>query len=781
MDYSCISPIEFEQLASDILSHILKKETRTYKEGPDGGIDLELRDGHSFIMGQVKRYSKSAYSVLISDLKKEVEKVKKQKPDSYYVFTSMELNEGQISAIFQMFWPFMKSTDCVFDGHQIDCFLRKEETAYIRRKNIKLWIDSFNTLKEVFKPDLSKDVDELMNSIDKHKKIYVQTSFYYEAMKTLYKKRVLLVAGKAGSGKSTLCEMILLGFKADNPSARVVYSQITDYKDLMRNLDDDSTNPEIVYVDDFLGQSCLEIASSSLSSIKMLLSYVERHSNKYLIINSRIQVLNEVQNDNNEIYERLKKAGFIDLGSKELSDMEKANILYSHIVSSDIGIKRISMLVQNGYYYSIINHKNYLPRIVQYLFNENQYPENEEEYLTYVEDTLNHPEKVWENEYNKRIFPEDRMLLEILYSVSDYRVERDSLRKAFNRQKGGANYPQVDSSKAFLFENAIKRLNGGFIFLSTNGNRTTVQVSNPSINDFLKTVFSNKSPGLIKDMLDNSVCFEQLYRLGGGRYFDDALLEKKHKEGFTYSAVIFNKYFYFETILYIASLRIDNSQRFLGLIANALDYLTSFETDYVECIISYPLGYILFDFVNEETFDYYPFLLEDSFFDKIVNLIRNKCSYDVVLKIYNNCPNLDEDKSDLLVEIALDDAVMDAYDDVDVGNFIDNFSVSDYCDYDDIDGQPVVNFTKMAEKLKEEIVDFIYGNIQSFERLREIDCIKPIDFFDIEKIIDDYCDFEDLVEEHFKDDDDDRDDYAYTSNEKESNAKIDRMFKGLLD
>lgn len=210
MDYSCISPIEFEQLASDILGHLIEKETRTYKEGRDGGVDIEYRNKHCFIMGQVKRYSKSTYSTLIYDLKKEAEKVKKKRPDTYYVFTSMELNEEQIYEIYQLFAPFMKNTSCVFDGHQIDCFLKKEEAAYIRRKNIKIWIDSYNTLNEVFKPDLSKDIDELMGSIERHKSRYVQTSFFYEAIKNLYKKRVLLVTGKAGSGKSTLCEMVLL-------------------------------------------------------------------------------------------------------------------------------------------------------------------------------------------------------------------------------------------------------------------------------------------------------------------------------------------------------------------------------------------------------------------------------------------------------------------------------------------------------------------------------------------------------------------------------------------
>ena len=549
---------------------------------------------------------------------------------------------------------------------------------------------------------------------------------------------------------------------------------------MIRNLDDNSADPEIVYVDDFLGQSCLEIASSSISSVKLLLSYIERHTNKYLIINSRIQVLNEAENDNNEVCERLKNAGFIDLGSKELSFLEKASILYSHIVSSKIGIKRISMLVKDGYYLSIIKHKNYLPRIIQYLFNENQYPKSEDQYIAYVEDTLNHPEKVWENEYNKRIFPEDRMLLETIYSVSDYRVEQDALRKAFNKQKGGANYTQVDSSKAFLFENSVKRLNGGFIFLSTNGNRTTIQVSNPSINDFLKTVFQNKSPELIEDMADRCVSFEQLYRLGGESYFEDRALEKRHKKGFTYSAVVFNQYFYYETILNIASLRIDNSERFFGLIVDAINYFTKSTYDSFDYAVSRPLDRILVRFVNDNTFDYYPNLLRSPLFDLIIGLVRYKCSYDVALEIYKNCPNLDEEKASDIFDIILDGAIMDAYDSIDTSSFIKDIPVSEYCDYEESDGHPIVDYSRMAEKLKEELVDYIYLNSYGFEGLREVEDISPISSIDIENVLNCYCDFEDLVKDYFNEDDYDSDDFADSGSQNGGDERITVMFESLL-
>jgi len=784
MDFSCISPLEFEELSSDILTHILKKEARTFKEGRDGGIDIEYRDSHCFIMGQCKRYSKSEFSKLIHDLKKEVEKVKKQKPDSYYVFTTMELSEQQIKEVFQLFTPYMTSTDCVFDGHRIDSFLKKEEAEPIRKKNIKIWIDSFNTLNEIFKPDLSKDVDELMCNITDHKNIYVQTSFFREAMDILDKKRVLLVTGKAGSGKSTLCEMALLGLKADKPSARVIYSQMTDYKDLILSLDGNCLCPEIVYIDDFLGQSCLEIASSSLSSIKMLISYIERHRGKYLIINSRIQVLNEVQNENSEIYDKLKTVGFIDLGARELTTFEKARILYSHIVSSKIGAKRIAKLVNNDYYYSIIKHENYLPRIIQYLFNQNQYPENEEEYIPYVENTLKHPEKVWENEYNKKIYPEDRMLLQTLYSVSDYRVDFCLLKKAFNKQEGSQNFPKVDFSKASLFENSIKRLNGGFISLSVDANKKTVQVSNPSINDFLKTIFENKSPSLVEDLMERSTSFDQLYRLKGENLFDPAFLTKKHQEGFTYSADVFNPHLYYQAVFSIASLKIDRTERFKKLFVDGLSFLSEPSSGSYTFFGRKSIEQTIVKLFKNDIFEYYPFLVERSVFNKVLNVIRLRCSGEGILIIYNNCSNLDLDERTEIFELAREEAICDAYYSLSEGDFLCDIDENDYIkfDGDDEGSERVVDYSAIAEEYREVLIDCIYESKSDFDCLKEVDEIEQVTRSDIEDVLDDICDYENIVENYYNEGRCYRRGvYSDLDEDNGNSVAISKMFKALLD
>jgi len=476
--------------------------------------------------------------------------------------------------------------------------------------------------------------------------------------------------------------------------------------------------------------------------------------------------------------------GLLDLGKRSLTFAEKAMILYSHIVSSKIGKKRIKCLIDDNKYYYIIGHKNYLPRIIQYLFNDNQYPTEASEYLEYIDETLNHPERVWQNEYDRKTFPEDRMLLEIIYSLSDYRVDREILEIAFNNQKGNPNYSNVDLTKSNLFRESLKRLNGGFLNLSMNNEKEMVQVSNPSVNDFLKSLFANKSKEMILNIAERSVSFDQYCRLLGKGFYNSTFVKQLHLNGFTYRAKIVSEYLYNKSILYIASLIVDNSDALINKMISAIKYFIKLDQTTVDLSRSNALNQIIVDLVTDKAFAFYPCLRTESVFENVLNLIRYRCIYDDALDIYNNCTDLEEEKRQQIIYIAIREAIIDAYTDVDIGSLFNELDMDDYRDcYVDEEGmtEEVYDFPAIAEAIREKMVDYLDEHLESFSLLNEVNHVKKITRKDIEEVLDEYCDFEDIVKSHLDDRDYEPDDYSYYKDFDDGESDFKEMFEGLLD
>lgn len=73
---------------------------------------------------------------------------------------------------------------------------------------------------------------------------------------------------------------------------------------------------------------------------------------------------------------------------------------------------------------NIIKHKNYNPRIIEFITKENNYRKiSTDDYYEYTIRKLNNPLDVWEEEFEERIDYIDRIILYCLYSLTDKYVE----------------------------------------------------------------------------------------------------------------------------------------------------------------------------------------------------------------------------------------------------------------------------------------------------------------------------------------------------------------------
>ncbi|MCH5238329.1 MAG: hypothetical protein J1E95_11125, partial [Muribaculaceae bacterium] len=452
---------------------------------------------------QAKHYSK--YSDLKSVLKKELEKVKALKPHRYILCTSLELTLTQRKEILGLFVGFMKDGSDIVDGTEINAFLEKEENIDILNKNFKVWLCSSSMLEILKNRAVFFDSDDLIMTIKKQLPLFVSTKCFFKAREVLDKLGIIIITGAPGVGKSTVSRMLLLEYANKQYSVR--YTTDNKIDRLKEALSADRDKKEIILLDDFLGQNYLNLRETLPNEIKTLVSYVARNRNKKLILNTRITILNEAEQKSQPFSELIDEYSenryLIDLN--KMPKLERAQILYNHIYFKGLPEEYFAQVVKNRNYIRIVEHKNYNPRIIEFVTNKRQYESTPaENYFQFVMDKLNNPSDVWHDEFRNRMDVSDRIFMNTLYSLTNTSVKTDILKKAFERRLKDES---IDTS-GDVFNETFKRLTSSLI--KTTGK--IVGVINPSVNDYLKSQLRNNTPEQLK-IIKNAVFYEQAVKM----------------------------------------------------------------------------------------------------------------------------------------------------------------------------------------------------------------------------------------------------------------------------
>lgn len=423
-----LNDYEFEILCKDIMEKMHGESLRTYRKGRDQGVDISCFQLKSGIIIQAKHYINSSFTSLYTALEKELVKIDKLKPKRYYVCTSRDLTRANIEKIYQLFKKYMKSTDQIIDGTQINDFLKKEENIDIINKNYKIWLSDSKLIGLMTNRDVFIDSEELMIDIERDSKLFVETNAYRESREILDKERLLIIQGDPGVGKTTISKMLViyyatLGFK-------IKYSSDNSVKDLKKSLSTNIEEKELVLLDDFLGQHYLKINENRPNQIRSLIGFIKRQKNKMLIMNSRITILNEAVSsnldfknllDNNHIGKYL-----IDLNL--MKPIEKAKILYNHFYFNKLPKEYYDNIIEDRNYCKVVVHKNYNPRIIEFVSKKNNYERvKANEYYEFIKSKLDNPKDVWEDEFKNRLEPIDRIFMHTLLDSQKFSNKNNSL------------------------------------------------------------------------------------------------------------------------------------------------------------------------------------------------------------------------------------------------------------------------------------------------------------------------------------------------------------------
>lgn len=512
-NFSTLNDKEFEQIAKDLLNAKFNLELQDFKVGKDKGIDLRFstKEKDNSIVVQAKHYIGSDFPQLKHKLLKvELDKIHKLKPDRYIVVTSLPLSASQKDELKSGLAPFVLTSNDIIGQEDLNGYLG--EFKEVEKKYFKLWFSSINVFNAVINNAVEGRTKYMMEKIRNKIPFYVVTKKLDDANKILQKEKLLLITGQPGIGKTTLAEIILFE-RAKNGHKIYKVENIREAEDVISPNNDEK---QLFYFDDFLGANYYEIVNAYKTETQ-LTSFVERVKNtpnKYLILTTRTVILNQA-------IDRYEKIGHSKLATQQfeikLTDYtkyEKALILYNHLYFREVREDLNVSILNDKFYKTIIQHKNYTPRIIEFITDKAKIEKlTPQTYLQFILNNLNNPKDIWHYSFNNQIEYLDRCLLLTLFTFENSSFESTLLSSFENRLE----YEKTEHNQIITtnqFNESVKILLNGFI--TSNLHDTTPPIReflfiNPSLTDFLIGYVADSFPER-KSIISSLLYVEQLKR-----------------------------------------------------------------------------------------------------------------------------------------------------------------------------------------------------------------------------------------------------------------------------
>ncbi|MFK4037151.1 hypothetical protein ACI2LC_15275 [Nonomuraea wenchangensis] len=504
--WNALTDLDFEALVCDLFSAEFKKNVERFARSADGGIDLRWTTAGGIGIAQCKHYLRSTFPQLLAAAKKEVSNVSALKPIEYRFVTSFDLSISQKEQIYKLFASWMSGPQDVLGSSDIDLLLTKH--LDIERKHVKLWISTGTQLFWATHSDIVNRSEALRERVNRTLPSYVASSAFTEASTILEHHKVCLIAGEPGIGKSVLARMLLAETLARGFEPLEVSGDINEAWSAL-----DSDRLQVFLYDDFLGQISFseKLGKNEDRRLADFIAKVSRMKSKRLIMTTREYILKDAQKDYRLLRELEKSLHFI-LEMRDYSRSDKALILYNHLWQANVPAVHLGELADRGWA-KIVDHPHYSPRLIEYCTGP-AFDSVSPGYLSRFVLTLDHPEELWSDAYDRHLNDEQRSLLTVLVSMP-VQVELDDLYEAHHSMFG-----RLSTKRGF--RTALEVLEGTFIAITVREGSTYVQFHSPSVAEFVLDRLS-EDVHLLLELIDSAVFFEQLSNLQRIRLTGSAL------------------------------------------------------------------------------------------------------------------------------------------------------------------------------------------------------------------------------------------------------------------
>ncbi len=507
-DFLILSPNEFEKLSRDILQKKLSTHIESFTSGRDAGIDLRYatdKKGTSII--QAKRLKD--YATLLSNLKKEVSKVRKVNPKCYIITTSVGLTPKNKDEIVSLFDPFIKSTSDIYGRDDINNLLGIYQD--VERKYYKLWLSSTNILGKILHSKIYNQSSFEINEIKDQAKLFVQNDSFNRALKILKQNHYVIISGIPGIGKTTLARtLVLYLLKTEFDEFVYLADSINEGYEIF-----DDEKRQIFFFDDFLGRVRFEAQDEINVDAKIIkfIEKVKKSHNKVLIFATREYILNQARNtfETFEISNISIAKCILDLAS--YTRIIRAQIIYNHLFFAGIPYSHLQNLLENKNYLRLVNHRNYNPRVIETVINRRIWEHIEpNEFVNSFKAFFDNPESVWLYAFENSLDRFSQYALLVLVSAGTPILIKDfdqALQSFFSKSA----YKFMISYDSIKFNRSLRELENTFINTQKDSyNEIVIEFQNPSIQDFLINYLREKED-LVHSLLVSANFTDQFFTI----------------------------------------------------------------------------------------------------------------------------------------------------------------------------------------------------------------------------------------------------------------------------
>ncbi|WEK20401.1 MAG: restriction endonuclease [Candidatus Pedobacter colombiensis] len=487
---SVLNDKEFEELCKDLLEIELGVRLQNFKKGKDKGIDLRFSAiKNNEIVIQAKHYTNSKFS----DLKHKLIHVEKPnmakldpKPERYIIATSLGLNPSETDTLLKELSPLVKNSNDIYGADQIASLLSQNKS--IEEKFYKLWITSTSVLQRILHNGIKGRSEFYQEKIIQKVGLYVHTSNFEEAVDKLKENNFLIISGDPGVGKTTIAYLLICNLLAKGFELIHVDDTLKDAGEL---ISPDPEKKQIIFFDDFLGSNIYELTNPK-NTESVVVNFIERIKalkNKYLILTTRTTILNQA----NYAYDKFRRQKLSSISKYELKIddynlLNKAQILYNHLFQSNITEELYSVMMKDKSYLKIIEHKNYAPRLIEFITQSHNFKNSSIKNLhDFIFHNLDNPEEIWKDAYEKQLNDVDRFVLTTLLSLGGYNIDMPTLETAFDQRYKFEIDHHGFKLEHDAFNGAIKKLMDGLIksTIDSDTGINSFSFINPSVGDFL--------------------------------------------------------------------------------------------------------------------------------------------------------------------------------------------------------------------------------------------------------------------------------------------------------
>ena len=215
--------------------------------------------------------------------------------------------------------------------------------------------------------------------------------------------------------------------------------------------------------------------------------------NKRFVLTSRTNIIEKSIYYSTDFSEYHINDIAIPLVSVDLNDEIKSKILYNHLWHSQLDDEIIKEIVQRKIYREIINHRNFNPRIIEFITETKNYEKSEDDYISFVKKSLDNPTEIWNKCFTGQLNESQRILIKLVVANGG-QIEEKYLSEAYSKAKNIFQLygPSIERNDyKYVLEICEKSLLKIYrreknIFTMKVEEDKTLMVStfNPSVNDF---------------------------------------------------------------------------------------------------------------------------------------------------------------------------------------------------------------------------------------------------------------------------------------------------------